>query len=192
MISKVFSQFILLFSVTLLLAGEIFAEGLRDVKPPLAYPLSIIFLAAFFCLLLLALILVWLLFKRRRREVMPTQQLSPWENAVAQLRELEKQGLVAAGQWDRYYSQLTDILRNYIEEQLSIRAPEMTTEEFLQHLQRSAQLNPAQKASLRSFLESSDLVKFAKYAPDPSEAKKSFDLAVQFIQETKPKEEHPV
>jgi hypothetical protein len=177
---------------TSLMAEDVLAQGLRDVKPPLAFPLSALFLVMVFCSTVLAIVLAWMFLRRKKNEKLPPRPERPWEKAITQLKALEKQDLVAAGQWDRYYSRLTDILRKYIEEQLSIKAPEMTTEEFLQHLQRSAQLEPAQKVSLKSFLESSDLVKFAKYAPDPSEAKKSFELALRFIQETRPKQEQAV
>jgi hypothetical protein len=65
----------------------------------------------------------------------------------------------------------------------------MTTEEFYQHLRRSSDLHPEQKESLKRFLESCDMVKFAKYVPDPSESKGSFDLAGAFVEETTPKSE---
>ena len=66
----------------------------------------------------------------------------------------------------------------------------MTTEEFMVHLKKSADLTPTQKEALIKFLESSDMVKFAKYDPDPSEARSSFELAQQFIEETRPKPEN--
>ncbi|HLF18126.1 MAG TPA: DUF4381 family protein [Candidatus Omnitrophota bacterium] len=189
MLIKIFFCFIHLVIWGHLSAVSASAQDIRDVKPPLTYPLNIVLLVIFVFLFLLAIGIVWVVFKRRKREVPLPKTLLPWEKATARLKELEQQNLIARGQWDGYYSQLTDILRKYVEEQFSIKAPEMTTEEFLQHLQTSQDLDPQQKASLKSFLESSDLVKFAKYAPDPSEAKRSFELALQFVRETKPKEE---
>jgi hypothetical protein len=163
-----------------------FTQDIRDVKGPLDYPthtgLLLIGLAVFgICLAIYFLER----FKKTDRKAQPA--LPPWQRALKHLDHLENEGLLAKGYFDQYYSHLSDILRKYIEEQLSIRAPEMTTEEFLQYLKTSTELNPEQKESLRQFLESCDLVKFAKYAPDPSEAKASYELAKRFIEETKPK-----
>jgi hypothetical protein len=54
---------------------------------------------------------------------------------------------------------VSDTLRAYLEEAFSLRAPERTTEEFLDELQSSALLSFSQKQLLGDFLMRCDLVK---------------------------------
>ena len=60
---------------------------------------------------------------------------------------------------------VSDTIRFYLEECFDFRAPERTTEEFLHELQDTDLLTAEQKERLGEFLESCDLVKFAKYEP---------------------------
>ena len=60
---------------------------------------------------------------------------------------------------------VSDTARTYLEERFEFRAPERTTEEFLRELGGTDLLTGEQKESLGGFLESCDLVKFAKYEP---------------------------
>jgi hypothetical protein len=162
---------------------------LRDVKPPVDYP-SVwpLFLGG--AMLALAVAVAYVSVRRLRRLAGARQERvkSAWERSLEELACLEKEGLMAQRNADLYYSRLSGILRRYIEERFFIRAPEMTTEEFWQHLQRSSDLFPDQKQALKRFLESCDMVKFAKYSPDPSESKQSHELAVAFVKETTPRE----
>ncbi len=66
----------------------------------------------------------------------------------------------------------------------------MTTEEFLHSLRSSADLTAAQKDSLKDFLGSCDLAKFAKYRSNINEMEHGFDLAQKLVQETMPREPH--
>ena len=165
-------------------------EGLRDVKAPVAYPSSIMFILVAIGIVMAA-VLLGLFIRHRLRQALVKRVviLKPWEKALKQLTDLEKENVLSRELYDVFYSTLSDILRRYVEEQFGIRAPEMTTEEFMQYLRKSSELNPQQKQSLEQFMQASDLVKFAKYRPDPSEAMQAFRLAGAFIEETRPKEE---
>jgi hypothetical protein len=70
----------------------------------------------------------------------------------------------------------------------NFRAPERTTEEFLRELAGTDLLWPEQKESLGKFLESCDLVKFAKYEPGENELRELHASAVKLVEETEPKE----
>ena len=61
----------------------------------------------------------------------------------------------------------------------------MTTEEFLQSLKGGEILSGQQKNLLKDFLECSDMVKFARYAPTEDEIRSVYDAAVSFVDETK-------
>jgi len=80
---------------------------------------------------------------------------------------------------------VSDITRLYMENRFNIHAPHMTTEEFLYYLGVSGHLNDTQKSSLKDFLNSCDMVKFAKYAPTIKEALNNFGCAQKLIDETK-------
>ncbi|MCA9399895.1 MAG: hypothetical protein KC618_09100, partial [Candidatus Omnitrophica bacterium] len=70
----------------------------------------------------------------------------------------------------------------------SIKASEMTTEEFLLHLRNSDKLTSQHKQILKDFLSSCDLVKFAKHVPGDSEIQDGINAARDLIQQTKPAE----
>src|SRR5689334_17033735 len=61
---------------------------------------------------------------------------------------------------------VSDTLRQYLEERFRFHAPERTTDEFLVELQSTHHLTPDQKISLAEFLQSCDLVKFARFEPE--------------------------
>lgn len=79
---------------------------------------------------------------------------------------------------------VSDALRVYLEERFHLRAPERTTEEFLQDLQRTTHLNTQQKLSLTDFLERCDLVKFAKFEPTEAILRDLHDSALRLVDET--------
>jgi hypothetical protein len=83
---------------------------------------------------------------------------------------------------------VSDTIRSYLEEQFDFRAPERTTEEFLHELQATDLLSPEQKESLGRFLESCDLVKFARYEPGEPELQELHHSAVRLVEETEPVE----
>ena len=76
---------------------------------------------------------------------------------------------------------VSDTIRSYLEERFDFRAPERTTEEFLHELQDTDLLSPEQKESLGRFLESCDLVKFAKYEPGEPELRELHGSAVRWL-----------
>jgi len=79
---------------------------------------------------------------------------------------------------------VSDTLRVYLEEAFSMRAPERTTEEFLDELQSSALLSLSQKLALRDFLTRCDLVKFARDEPTVEQLQTLHSSALRLIDET--------
>jgi len=80
--------------------------------------------------------------------------------------------------------EVSETLRVYLEERFKLRAPERTTEEFLVELQSSSALNSDQKESLAAFLESCDLVKFARFEPNESALRELHESALRLVDET--------
>lgn len=165
-----------------------FADELRDVKSPVAFPVSYIPVLVLLAVLIIASIAYFIYRgrKSRKTKTLPVETMkSPWEKAYERLEALAKSGLLEQGKFAAYYLRLSDIVRQYMEDRFRIRAPEMTTEEFLAHLKGSPTLSAQQGSVLAEFLSSCDMVKFAKYLPRVEEARKNTQLARRLVDETK-------
>ena len=81
---------------------------------------------------------------------------------------------------------VSEAIRYYLEDRFDLRAPERTTEEFLEELQTSHSLNFEHKQTLEAFLQQCDMAKFAKADMLGQELKSLYDIGVQFVRETEP------
>ena len=173
-------QIIFLFIV---LCSNGYAEEFRDVRPPVEYPgLNIpLMIGIVFVLTVLGVILFCLLKKRRRKQ---ETVLSHAQIALAKLRGLEQAGLIQNNGYKEFYVRLSEIIRQYIENRFAIKAPEMTTEEFLGHIQTTTQLSDRHKHVLQRFMESADMIKFARMHPEKNMIADDFELLIGFIKET--------
>lgn len=109
----------------------------------------------------------------------------PYEMARQRLDSLRERHLCERGQEREYYTELTDILREYIDKRFGINAMEMTSRQILTHLSSNPETRPSQKL-MREILEVADFVKFAKMRPMPEDNVKSFNYAMEFVENTKP------
>jgi len=116
------------------------------------------------------------------------QQRSAYDVAVGQLRALEDNGPPEAEAADAWFVALSSIVRRYLEQRYEIRAPELTTEEFLQVTATRAELTAEHRALLMSFLERCDRVKFAGYRPDADESLATLKAARGFVEDTRLRE----
>jgi hypothetical protein len=95
---------------------------------------------------------------------------TPIEKATSLLQQLERKELIQRGEIKSYYSELTDIARTYIEEEIHIPAMESTTSELivsLRNVAKSKKLKLSKEIleNLEKVLQQADLVKFAKVKP---------------------------
>lgn len=123
--------------------------------------------------------------KRRRIAA----QRSAYDDAVAKLHALEARGAPAADTADAWFVELSAIVRTYLERRYVIRAPELTTEEFLVEAARSGRLTGDHRSLLEAFLERCDRVKFAGYRPDSEESLASLSAARAFVEDTRLREQ---
>ena len=105
--------------------------------------------------------------------------------ALRRLAALQKKDYLSEQAFKPYYTELAECIREYLENRFQIKALEMTTEEFLESLTMDQTLGKVHQQILTDFLQSADLVKFAKCLPLPAEAEKSLTLTKQLIEETK-------
>ena len=116
-------------------------------------------------------------------------QSPPPVPAHVRAKQKLQQALALISQPKPFVIAVSDTARTYLEERFDFRAPERTTEEFLHELHGTDLLTGEQKESLGGFLESCDLVKFAKYEPGENELRELHGSAVRLVEETEPKEE---
>lgn len=103
--------------------------------------------------------------------------------AINQLQELRNKKLWQNGQVKEYYTEMTDILREYLEKRYTIKTYEKTTEEIFDSL-KYATIVDENRDLLKRTLGLADLVKFAKERPGPSENEQSLDNSIKFVQNT--------
>jgi len=169
------------------------ASDVRDIKGPVAVPrdyrpLLWIALGVVAVLTAIALLYRWINRPQLSRVIAARP---PHELALEALARLRADRLVEAGRQEEFYVRLATIVRRYLEARFHLRAPEMTSEEFLQAAQLDPQLAASQRARLGQFLSEADLVKFARYQPAPADAERAQDAARQFVESTVPAPEVP-
>ena len=150
-------------------------QKLFDIKPIVEVPYQLSYFWQYVLIILLILgigaLIYWLIKKYQKKKVEEVEELkSPIERATILLKTLEKKELWQKGAVKEYYSELTDIARNYIEEAIEIPAMESTTSELILAL-RAASIKKKMTLSaeilenLERVLKQADLVKFAKSKP---------------------------
>lgn len=160
------------------------ATDIRDIAPPVDIPDPFAWLWWGLALLALtiAALLLWLWLRKRATQ----QAVVPGVPAHVRAKQKLQEALSLLAQPKPFVIAVSDAARWYLEERFSFRAPERTTEEFLNDLQRTDRLTRDQKESLGAFLESCDLVKFAKYEPGEVELRDLHASAVRLVEETEP------
>lgn len=131
----------------------------------------------------LALLFACVLLARKLKRKIEVMRMSPVERARYELEQLLAKDLPAKGQYKAFYFAITSIIRTYIERQHGIRAPELTTPEFLQAATTRPAFSPAVVEQLQAFLEAADLVKFAAWTPTQRAIEETIETAQQYLAE---------
>lgn len=147
-------------------------------------------------LTLLALAL-YLLLRKKGIKIIKKRIVPPFIIAMDRLKELDQKQLIKSQQLKVFYIELTDIIRRYIEEDLSIPALESTSDELLSTItdfNESSHLEIDKQTieKLNDLLKSADLVKFAKYKPNLNQAEADRLVAEFILNGLKPKEKKEV
>jgi hypothetical protein len=161
------------------------ANDIRDIKPPIEIPNGWVWLwiAAAALAVLAILFFAWRFWIRNRSNISVPPPIPAHMRAKQKLEE----ALAFISQPKEFCVLVSDTIRYYLEERFQFRAPERTTEEFLRELSETDLLAVEQKESLGNFLESCDLVKFAKYEPRENELRELHHSAVRLVEETEPR-----
>lgn len=174
-------------SLESLLAKEPAATDIRDIKGPEPVPFDwrpYYLLGGILAALVGLATLLYRLANRPKRARPAAPPRPPHELAAEALERLRQRRLIEQGAFKEYYSALSAIVRTYLEQRFGLRAPEMTTEEFLLATARDGRLQPPHRRLLGDFLSESDLVKFARHLPTIADSERAYTAGRRFVDET--------
>lgn len=168
------------------------AAKIFDIVEPYRAPVTVGEILPWVIVILIASALIWLAYRYlrtlRRKKSEPEIVINPDPAHVIAFRDLEKlrsEELWQKGEVKLYYSRLTEILRQYLENRYGVYSLELTTSETLDALYRTGFKKDENYNQLKKILTSADLVKFAKYNPEPDENESHFENSWLFVDKTK-------
>jgi len=168
------------------------ATDIRDIKPQLTIARSwrkVILYSAIGLGVLILVFFIWYYIHRKRagKGLLPERKkpIRPaHEVALESLKNLESGTLLSEGKIKKYFTALSDIIRIYFEGRYFINATEMTTSQILEALTET-NTDAETIQIVGEFLQMCDLIKFAKYIPEPREIVDTTGYAYTIVQNTK-------
>jgi hypothetical protein len=135
------------------------------------------------------IVVVATLYKKNGPTLLPRKKVvPPYVLAMDRLNHLKAQKLAESGHEKEYYTELTDILRQYLEGRFGIYAREMTSKQIIDAMHANP-MTKEEAENILPLLETADFVKFAKVRPLPDENIRSYNMVHDFVEKTKPVEE---
>ena len=175
-------------------------QGLYDIKPIIGvekspsywwlYVLLVLFLFA-----LVGFLLYWFVWREKPlTEEEKEALIPPYDRAKLALQELDNAGYLKREEVKAYYSDLTLIIRKYLDEKVYDHSLESTTNELINRLQllkdgNQIDLSKDTIKNIETILKRADLVKFAKSKPDFELAKldrNTIDVEIDHVKESLP------
>ncbi len=168
------------------------ANAPQPIRGPRTLPLTLrdILSLAIWPLVILAVAVVAYLYWRSRKKRQPEKIALPeiilpaHELALQELIHLRDKKLPQKGMLKEFFSELSEVLRRYIERRYRFPALEMTTWDIEQELRRDDFPQILHQEGLL-ILRESDLVKFAKYVPPWQSCDEHLECAFQIVEATK-------
>lgn len=168
-----------------------------DIKPIYDAPIDWGYVAMIVAIILLVIgigVLAFILIRKYLKNKNKTEEeeevviVNPFEHAMTELERIRNEKIWQQGKVKDFYTEITDVLREYIELRFQISALEMTSDEVLSMIKSGKVLDSEQEQILSQVLKLADLVKFAKWTPELKENDLSLEQAFLFVEKTKPLE----
>lgn len=163
-------------------------QQLYDIKPALTIETNVPpdYSWMWWLLLLFPVGVIVYLLSRKREQKSYEETLQPYEWSRYRLQKLDESGLLENRQWKEYYTELTYILRRYIDSKVYGQTLESTTEQLIRELKiamsdKGMHITDNSQQSLESILQKADLVKFAGAGGDAISAKEDRHRATDII-----------
>ena len=170
-------------------------QGLYDIKPIMKSNTQIDFLFWLYILIFIIVFCTFLYFKNHifsffTINKLEVEYLTPYEKAVTELSKIKNLNYLSEIDIKTYYSDLTFVIRNFIEEKIIDNALECTTKELIQKLsllKTSKKLNFSNSTlkNIEDVFSRADLVKFAKYEPDTQSASTDLETLTKELEKIK-------
>ena len=151
-------------------------QGLYGIKPIMKSKTQVDFLYWLYVILALSLIAFFIYYRNQifsffKIHKLEVEYFTPYEKAIKELSEIKKLRYDSNIDVKNYYSNLTFVVRNFLNQKIINNALECTTKELIIRLNllKSSKKynlsNPTIK-NIDNIFSRADLVKFAKYEPD--------------------------
>ena len=170
-------------------------QGLYDIKPIMKSNTKFHFLFWLYILIFIIVFSTFLYFKNQifsffTINKLEVEYLTPYEKAVTELSKIKDLNYLSEIDIKTYYSDLTFVIRNFIEEKIIDNALECTTKELIQKLsllKTSKKLNFSNSTlkNIEDVFSRADLVKFAKYEPDTQSASTDLETLTKELEKIK-------
>lgn len=175
-------------------------QGLYDIKPIIDVKKSVSkwWLYVLLTLLIIAAVaflLYWFIWRKKPlTEEEEIALLPPYDRAKLALKKLDEADYLQHSELKEYYSELTFIIRKYLDEKVYSHALESTTDELIDRLNllkdgNQIDLSKEDIKNIENILKRADLVKFAKSEPDVVLAeidRNTIDLEIDHVKEALP------
>ncbi|GAA4896088.1 hypothetical protein GCM10023311_21080 [Flaviramulus aquimarinus] len=175
-------------------------KGIYDIKPIIAVEKTssnwwIYLLYVLVIIGAIGFLLYWFIWRKKPlSEEEQIALLPPYDRAKLALKKLDESHYLEHENLKDYYSELTFIIRKYLDEKVYDHALESTTDELINRLNllkegNQVDLSKDDIKNLESILKRADLVKFAKSAPDIELAKidrDTIDVEIDHVKEALP------
>ena len=166
---------------------------IKDIKPPIDAPYGWSdiwpFLLGILLIILIYFLLKKYLFAKKKQEIKAKPKVIIPSDIIAikALNDLDKRQLWQSGKLKQYHSEISEIIRTYLEDRFQVLALELPTFDILISLTKKG-LAKEDLQTLTTILQRADMAKYAKSKPIDSENKESMNLSVSFVKNTKAKE----
>ncbi|HEY0306459.1 MAG TPA: DUF4381 family protein [Longimicrobiales bacterium] len=139
-------------------------------------------------LIALAALAYWWYRRRKQADVLvpDVPVIDPRQRALQQLQQIREQRLIEHGHYKQHYILLSEALRSFAAALEPDWSTDLTTDELSPRLKRRAEAS-----ALLRLLRSADTVKFARYQPNPTEARTDLDDAIGWVGSFNRREEPP-
>jgi hypothetical protein len=175
-------------------------QGLYDIKPIIEVEKSPsqwwkYILYTLLVLGIVAGLIYWVLWRKKPlSEEEQIALLPPYDRAKLALKKLEESDYLKQDALKEYYSELTQIVRKYLDEKVYDHSMESTTDQLISRLRLLKEGNQIDLSkdtikNIESILKRADLVKFAKSKPDIGLAeldRNTIDLEIDHVKEVLP------
>jgi hypothetical protein len=133
----------------------------------------------------IVILIIWILFlfkffKKKKDTKIFESKLSPYDESMQLLNDLEKENLLQQNKFKEYHSRLTDIFKRYLSRKTNTYQLHLTTDELLIELD-GFDLSKEQISNFANCLRMGNVVKFAKFIPPAYENEKCFSQTKEMI-----------